>query len=193
MNEHIKRFFDEHASNWDQHERPNPDYIKSLLSLLDIQKHMDILDLACGTGVLTPYLLDTPAKKILGLDLSSLMIEEAKKKFPEENRLTFQCGDFYEGGFGLFDRIICFNAYPHFLDVDGFALKAKESLKEHGLLLIAHDLGREGLNQHHAAHAAHVSRHLASAKEEAEIIGKHLKVLKFEESKNHFLVLAEKK
>lgn len=54
---------------------------KEVIELLNPQKGEKILDLGCGTGDLT-YEISKLGANVMGIDLSSTMIEEAKKKYP---------------------------------------------------------------------------------------------------------------
>jgi len=65
------------------------DFSEELIKLLDPQKNEKILDLGCGTGQLTAK-LSRRAPKVIGMDKSPEMIEEAKSNFPE---LNFNVGD----------------------------------------------------------------------------------------------------
>lgn len=192
MNEQIKDFFDQRASKWDQYGQDDPRTIELFLNLLPMRPGELVLDLACGTGVLTPYLLKRDVH-IYGLDLSSKMIEVAKSKFQENGDLEFHQGDFYELQGIKANHIVCYNAFPHFLDIEGFAKKADEILLPHGYLLIAHDRGRVALDAHHDAHASHVSRHLLPVEKEIEAFLPYFKVLKAEESDHHYLLLMQKR
>ena len=167
MNENVKAYFDALALRWDDFGNTNGEYVRKLISFLDIAENSIVLDLACGTGVLTPYLLQTSAKSIVGLDISPKMIEVAKTKY-DDPRVLFQSGDFYDLN-GAYTHIICYNAYPHFLDREGFAKKAFEVLSENGILIVAHDSGRLALDKHHDAHAKGVSRHLLPVEEEVDV------------------------
>lgn len=58
------------------------DYGKSLIKLLDPKPNERILDLGCGTAVLTKQISDI-AKNIVGIDNSMDMVLSAKQQFPE--------------------------------------------------------------------------------------------------------------
>ena len=189
----VQEFFDIRASKWDSWSDEKPEFMKQLISLLSIKEGGRVLDLACGTGILTPYLLQTKAAYILGLDISPKMIEVAKGKFQENARLQFKAGDFYQSDCGEFDSIICFDAYPHFLDVPGFVKTAHQHLKKDGILLIAHDSGRVALDKHHDAHAKGVSRHLLPVEKEVKRFESLFRVIKIEETDSSYILLLKRK
>lgn len=62
---------------------------KGVVELLAAQPGERILDLGCGTGALTSEIAATGAE-VVGVDRSSEMIDEARKKFP---RLRFEVSD----------------------------------------------------------------------------------------------------
>lgn len=57
-------------------------YGEGILSYLQSKTHETILDLGCGTGDLTKQIYNTGAK-VIGVDNSGEMIEQAKTKFPQ--------------------------------------------------------------------------------------------------------------
>ena len=189
----VQEFFDIRASIWDDWSKDDPSFIRSFLNLISIKEGGRVLDLACGTGVLTPFLLETKASFILGMDISPKMIEVAKSKYEESSRLRFLAKDFYSYDGERFDHIICYNAYPHFLDVDGFVEKAFALLQPDGTLTIVHDAGRVALDTHHDAHAKGVSRHLLPVNEEAKQFSKRFDIIKAEEGESSYLIHLRRK
>ena len=191
MNEEVKFYFDALASKWDSFGGPKEAFITSLIASLPIKESDVVLDLACGTGVLTKALLNSPAKHIIGLDLSTEMIRLAKSKF-EDPRVEFIQGDFYQFNQAV-DHIICFNAYPHFLDIEEFARIAASSIKVGGILCIVHDLGRKQLDAHHDAHAKGVSRHLLPVEEESKVFQKDFEVLEIIDNEDEYKIVLKRR
>ncbi len=64
--------------------------LKRLVALADLERSDHVLDVGTGTGVLIPYIKRYGVRQILGCDLSSTMIEEAKRQHPD---VSFWCGD----------------------------------------------------------------------------------------------------
>ena len=190
MNENIRQFFDNLALNY-KHEESG--VISELLDSLKLTKCKRVLDLGCGKGIISFKLAEISEGEVVALDLSSKMIELAKQS-GDNPKVKFVNEDFYEfEDKKKFDAIICFDAYPHFLNVEGFVNKAYGLLKEDGLLAIIHDCGREKLNSHHHAHALGVSRMLKSPKEEFEAFKKLFVPLELSESKNEYKLVMIKK
>ena len=192
MNSSMQEFFDLQSSSWDEKEKTTADSLRSLLQDIPIQKGDKVLDLACGTGILTPYLFEKTQCDVVGLDLSPKMIERAKEKYQSNPSLHFESGDFlsYEGE--GFDWIVVFNAYPHFLNVDAFVEQAARTLKQKGRLLVLHNLSRFELMATHSGRAHPYSRDLDSAVEEGGKWGSKFKILESKEGEHLFLLLGEK-
>ena len=91
------------------------------------------------------------------------------------------------------DHIICFNAYPHFLDREEFARIAASSIKVGGILCIVHDLGRKQLDAHHDAHAKGVSRHLLPAEEESKVFQKDFEVLEIIDNEDEYKIVLKRR
>lgn len=163
-----RNFFNSLAPTWDQNVIPNVDKIKTIIDLASINKGSSVLDLATGTGVLIPFIKDKKPGSISAIDISDEMIKQAKLK--EDNRgVEFICGDFEEFSGKKFDRIICYQAYPHFEDKDAFIKKLYETLNPGGRFIIAHPDSKEIINNRHKGKQVRdISDILVSAKEESK-------------------------
>ena len=82
----IRSFFDERAKTWDDHENHDYDKINALLDKVGILEGDCILDLACGTGIISSLLYSRCKRKVTAVDLSEKMIKEAKNKHIEIGR-----------------------------------------------------------------------------------------------------------
>lgn len=189
MNENIKTFFDNLAVTY---VHDDSKLIDELLDSLFLTKSHRILDLGCGKGIISSKLASRNKGEVVALDLSSEMIKYAKEII-KDPRVAFINKDFYEYEGEKFDAIICFDAYPHFMDVPGFVEKANELLKEDGLLAIIHDIGRITLNEHHKRSAGKVSRLLKAPIDEVEPFKKYFKPIELEESDHHYKMVMIKK
>ena len=114
-----KDFFNNMAQNWDSTFTPDPEKIKLITSLCPIPDRAEIIDIACGTGALFPFLLSAGPSKILGVDISEKMLEEASKKF-QDPRIKLLCANFFDVEETGFDRAFIYRAYPHFHDKTAF-------------------------------------------------------------------------
>ncbi|MBO4286111.1 MAG: class I SAM-dependent methyltransferase, partial [Bacilli bacterium] len=120
MNENIRDFFNQVAVNYNHQDSK---LIDELLDSLFITKCKRVLDLGCGKGIISEKLAMRNDGEVVALDLSSEMLKYAKEKI-NDKRVKFVNADFYQYEDQPFDAIVCFDAYPHFLDEEGFAEKA---------------------------------------------------------------------
>lgn len=99
----------------------------------------DILELACGPGNVTRYLLDKrPDFKILGTDLAPSMLELARNNNPEAEFQLMDCRDIGRIT-EKYDGIMCGFCLPYLSKTEAFALIADASnlLKNNGLFYIS--------------------------------------------------------
>ena len=91
----LRTMFDTLASTWET--RIGPHHLWALdLALADVSPPLRVLDLGTGTGVVAISLAERyPDAEVVGIDLSTGMIEEARRKLPPElsGRLSFEVGD----------------------------------------------------------------------------------------------------
>lgn len=166
MNE-IKEFFDKIAPTYDIHDHHDYKLIQSMIDEIDIQTGEDVLDLACGKGVISALLYQKSKKRVTAIDLSSAMIQFAQEKNIPNQEVEFLNLDFYDYDQKQFDAIVLFDAYPHFIDRRKLKEKIYDSLKENGKFAILHDISREGLKKCHDGHSPNISRVLEDVKSEA--------------------------
>jgi ubiquinone/menaquinone biosynthesis C-methylase UbiE len=94
--------------------------VEEIVKFCRISKRMRVLDLACGTGIVTCELAKE-AKEAVGLDITKEMLSQAIKKQHIEKltNISFELGDVeklsYENG--SFDVVITRYSFHHFLDV----------------------------------------------------------------------------
>ena len=188
MNQTVKDFFNLVADDYNHDDNPR---IDELLSLLNIQKGTRILDLATGKGIISERLYQLSQNDVIALDISEKMIEAAKSRI-DNPHIHFTVGDFYQYEDEPFDLIICFDAFPHFLDVEAFVNKSFELLKDNGVLAIIHDCGRGELNKHHAHHAEGVSRQLKEPNKEVEPFLSKFNIIDLGEGDDFYKIILKK-
>lgn len=187
--ERQQAFFDQLAQKWDEKEQRDPRIINALLDRCLLKSGDQVLDLACGSGILEES-LSARVQSVLALDVSSKMIEEARKNHALQN-VDFVQSNFYSYPCKRkFDAILVYDAYPHFLDVDAFVSQASALLKKGGRLIIFFDAPKERINHHHETNAQAVSRELKSVEKEAFPYWFHFKKGRLEEDgTSYFLEL----
>ncbi|MBC3889051.1 methyltransferase domain-containing protein [Acetobacterium paludosum] len=162
-----KEFFNNIAEKWDAMCYHDQDKIEAILTLADLKPGNRILDIATGTGILIPYLLQAEPEVVVAIDLSDQMIVQAQKKYPEPN-VYFEVADFYDLNENGFDFAIAYSAYPHFPEKVAFSKKMAACLKPNGRFMIAHSESRKTINHRHSGvEVKKVSDSLKEAKEES--------------------------
>ena len=186
----VKDFFNKIAQTYEHQDNDN---ISKLLSFIDFKDVHSVLDLGCGQGILSSKLASLlPNAQIMGLDLSERMIEIAKNKITNPH-IKFMCGDYYSYiNQDKFDLIICFDAYPHFLDKEGFADKSYDLLSNNGRLIIMHDASKDVINSHHDRHAMGVSTPLKEVSEEVKPFLSKFELVKSLDEDIYFIELQKK-
>mgnify|MGYP002623722504 CR=1 FL=1 len=189
----IGDFFSALAPEWDAMEETPPEKIDVLLSLLNIKEGDEVLDVGCGTGIIIKRLADLSKRHVIGVDVSSKMIEIAREKYRGDDAVSFLNADFLEMGFGsAYDYVVIYNAYPHFPDKDKLRLALEKALKPGGKFAIVHSLSRAKLNAHHAHMKEGLASPLRSTEEESRHYGESFKTLRAEEDDEHYLLIEEK-
>ena len=148
--ETIIRCFNDWAENWDAKQLIDAEKINRILDAAGVAAGDRVLDIACGTGVLTPFLLERGAASVLGVDIAEKMCRLARQKFSKEARVSFLCADAETVQLPQqFDCCLIFNAFPHFTDREALLWNLRQALVAGGRLTIAHDRGRAALDRHH--------------------------------------------
>ena len=173
----VIEFFDRCAPSWDAEMIKSDVKINKILDNTEVGEDMDILDVACGTGVMFPYYLQRNVASVTGIDISPEMAKIAAAKYAEESKVQVICGDVEEYAFGRkFDRIVVYNAFPHFPYPKRLIKTLAGLLKEDGRLTIAHGMSREAIDGHHSGSASKVSNGLMSAENLKRIFDAHFDV-----------------
>ena len=169
-------FFDRLAPQWDADMIRSDAIIQRILDNAGIGKDMDVLDVACGTGVLIPDYLSRDVKTVTAIDISPEMAKIAGEKFPLQ-QVRVLCGDVENYPFDrAFDRIMVYNAFPHFPQPENLINVLSGLLKPGGTLTVAHGMSRAHIDQHHQGTASKVSIGLMHEDALAAIFEKHLRV-----------------
>ncbi len=189
MNE-IKEFFNNLARKWDNNITPDDRLrAKNLINDIGLKEKMKVLDLACGTGIVSEYIEDIINVPMLSIDLSDEMISIANEKNKNKN-ITFKNIDLYDLN-DKFDYIICFNAYPHFIDKEKFKNKIYDLLNDKGKLAILHNLSRKRLDMHHSQ-ITNISRTLNEVNLEASYYLPQFKIIEAYEDDESYKIILEK-
>ncbi|MFW9989624.1 MAG: iron chelate uptake ABC transporter family permease subunit [Candidatus Odinarchaeota archaeon] len=197
-NEYIRDFFDEHAESWDDYVTHDPAKLKKIISVLDLGDNFKVLDVGTGTGIMIPYLCDRLKKNgsIVALDISEKMISIAKekyqKKFPNVEFIVKDVNNIASKE--VFDAILCYSCFPHFVEQTLTIKKLVEALKKGGKLMIAHSQSRKEINNVHKNVKDIVSKdRLPPMKRLIAFMKKEeLKIVKTLDNEEMFYILGEK-
>ena len=173
----IIEFFDRCAPTWDADMIKSDVIIGKILDNAEVSADMDVLDVACGTGVMFDYYLQRNVSSVTGIDIAPEMAKIAAEKFAAEPKVQVICGDVEEYAFDRkFDRIVVYNAFPHFPYPKRLIKTLAGLLKEDGRLTVAHGMSREAIDGHHSGAASKVSNGLMTADKLKRIFDAHFEV-----------------
>lgn len=163
-------FFDRCAPSWEHELVRNEEVITKILDNAGVCAGIDVLDVACGTGVLFEDYFLRGVASLTAIDISPEMVKRAREKHP-----TVLCGDVETTEFDKkFDVIMVYNAFPHFPEPARLIERLSGLLKQGGRLSVAHGMSREKLIAHHEGRAQKVSIELLEAQQLAELFEKYL-------------------
>ena len=169
----IIAFFDHMALGWDADVVKNESVINTILDNALVETGKDVLDVACGTGVLFPDYLKRGAK-VTAVDIAPEMVKIAAAKFPQVEVL---CGDVETLALEKkFDCIVVYNAFPHFPEPENLIRVLSSKLKKGGTLTVAHGASRAVIDAHHEGKASKVSVGLMHEDELEKLFAKYLTV-----------------
>jgi ubiquinone/menaquinone biosynthesis C-methylase UbiE len=169
----------------------------NIVKELGIKPGYYVLDIGSGTGVLLPFLIAELGDegKIVALDFSAEMLCQAQAKnfppivsFAQADVLAIPLAD------NCADVAICNSVFPHFND-KGRALKEiGRVLKNNGRLVICHTMSREAIKQLHQSAGGVIANDLLPDEFQLRGLIKQagLKITHFEDSRERYLVIAEK-
>ena len=170
----VIRFFDRCAPSWDADLVRNEAVISAILDNAGVKAGVDVLDVACGTGVLFSDYLQRGVASLTAIDISPEMVKLARQKYP---KVCVLCGDVEQTVFDqCFDVIMIYNAFPHFPDPARLIGCLARWVKPGGRLSVAHGMSREMLNHHHSGTASRVSVDLLEENELAALFAPYFDV-----------------
>ncbi len=118
---HIKNLFDSYADHFEQHvatlNYQLPNQLYQLVSPF-LKNHHTVLDLGCGTGLMG---IQIQAKKtLIGVDISTQMLKEARKKNIYEELIEADLYTFLQGCTQKYDIILCADTLVYLGKLDQF-------------------------------------------------------------------------
>lgn len=106
-----------------------------LLEMMDIADQSNVLDLGCGPGGTTRKIAALTKGRVLGIDVSEGMINEARRSSEVLSNLDFQVKDAADLGYkNEFDRIFCNSAFQWFSNPYQVLAESFHALKPAGIM-----------------------------------------------------------
>ncbi len=140
---YVTSLFDEYAWKFDEHlmqhlECQIPDLLNAALRRAsDPQAHsLDILDLGCGTG-LFGLLVQDIAHTLIGVDLSSKMVEKAREKHVYDSLHVGDIIDYMHSSGAQFDLIVAADVFPYIGNLEMVFKACTGVLKPNGLFVFS--------------------------------------------------------
>lgn len=130
--------FSKSSKNYDKYAIIQKHMAKKLIEHLDEDSYGNILEIGCGTGILTDYILDKNLFSILDLcDISSEMLQKVKKKYKDKIN-SYILGDIEELELNQkYDLIISNASFQWFNNLEKTLEKLLKALNPGGLLLFS--------------------------------------------------------
>jgi ubiquinone/menaquinone biosynthesis C-methylase UbiE len=114
-------------------------YAEDLAARLDLGEGSSLLELACGTGIVTRVLRDRlpPGARLVATDLNKPMMQIAAAKFTRDDAIEWKEADATKLPFddGSFDAVVCQFGFMFFPDKASSAREALRVLKPGGVFL----------------------------------------------------------
>ena len=146
-------FFDDLAERWDD-ENPSSEQMVARLTqnadLLAFKPGESLLEVGCGTGKTTGYLVEQVAPgRVTAIDFAPRMIDRARGKNIDAD---FHCMDICSDDLGTdrYDVVLCFHSFPHFRDQPAALRNLRRAMKDTGRLIVMHCAGSDHINTFHA-------------------------------------------
>lgn len=169
-------FFDRLAPQWDGDMIRSDEIIGTILDHAQVRPGAEVLDVACGTGVLFPDYLARNVASVTAVDISPEMAKIAAAKYPTAP-ITVLCGDVEHLDLDRkFDCVMVYNAFPHFPGPENLIRVLSGLVKPGGTLTIAHGMSRAAIDHHHEGKASKVSNGLMHEDDLAALFSKYLTV-----------------
>jgi len=129
--------------NYDRYLGPTlfEPYAKDLVERVAIPEDGSLLEVACGTGIVTRHLRDrlSPGVKIVATDLNEAMIKFAARKFRSDENIEWKPADALDLPFGdeSFDAVVCQFGLMYFPDKQKGVNEAFRVLKPNGQFIVS--------------------------------------------------------
>jgi predicted TPR repeat methyltransferase len=172
--DYITTLFDAYADHYDAHLVKALDYkVPELLyqavtavTPTPLNPTWDILDLGCGTG-LSAAPFKTIAKKLIGVDLSTKMLAEAKQKNLYNELITQDLVTFLSDKHSEYNLVLAGDVFVYMGDLDKIFSEVSTALKKDGLFAFNAEINsREGFTTNQSGRFLHHQLYLDNLAEQ---------------------------
>lgn len=128
-----------YGRNLSQANMVDEEQLQKLISVASLKRGDQVLDLGCGSGVVTEFLGDLSGAHFLGLDFAKQAIQRAKQRTQNKaERLNYEVQDLNSLSLQhkTFDCVISIDTLYFVRNLRKTIQEIKEALKPHGQLLI---------------------------------------------------------
>lgn len=127
--------FDEKARIYEESGLVQKAAGERLLELLAVAPDADVLDLGCGSGGMTSRIAAATAGKVLGIDISECMVNEARECYMYKDNLEFLVKDVIAlDDINAFDLIFCNSAFQWFSQPERVMTRCFAALRGGGII-----------------------------------------------------------
>ncbi len=135
--EYVERLFDQAAEEFDdllvdKLKYRTPMQVIDAVRSLAPGDELDILDLGCGTGLLGPE-LRSMARTLVGVDLSSKMLELARARQCYDELVRSELSDYLADRFECVDLIVAADVFVYIGDLASVMERSRRALRPGGL------------------------------------------------------------
>ena len=175
MSKAHREYFNRLAPEWNTTVSDEP-MLGDYLHRFGILRGDRVLDIGAGTGRMTKHLARLVGDDgcVVAEDSACAMLREGKRVIGNEQP-NWLCDDASALALkdSVFDKVICFSTFPHFLDPLAVLKEMYRVLRPGGKLLILHTCSSQQLNEFHASLEGVVSNdRLPSIQEMIQLLNK---------------------
>jgi len=140
--EKMNEFFNTRADTYDHHmlvDLALDEFYEEISNCVQFENlHLKLLDVGCGTGIELERLFSKyPDMSVVGLDLSSEMLNQLQTKYPDKN-IKLICGSYFDVPFGNdFDVVLSTYSLHHWNECEKLKIYQKcfNSLIDNGIFI----------------------------------------------------------
>jgi predicted TPR repeat methyltransferase len=143
----ISTVYDQHADHYDQHmvgtlKYRIPDLLFDAIEHLVPSRNLDILDLGCGTGLLGAR-LHPLARTLAGVDISTKMLEVARRRQIYDNLVCSELTEFLQTQTKKFDLAVAADVFTYVGDLSRVFHEVRGALKDREIFALSIEASKD--------------------------------------------------